>query len=122
MAVSSAVVTACDPATGASLTPLTVILKRFTALRSKPAKFVPPLSSAYTSTSAVPTASAAGVKLSVPAVLIAGPSENRFVLLLLSTKLTTCDDSLAGPAKISVANPATVVAVSSTTLRVYSLT
>ena len=82
---------------------------------------MPPLSCAYTSTNAVPTASAAGVKVSSPAVLIAGPSENRFALLLLSTKLTTCEDSLAGPAEISVTNPATVVIVSSTPLSVNSL-
>ena len=80
------------------------------------------MSCAYTSTNAVPTASEARVKVSSPAVLIAGPSENRFALLLLSTKLTTCEDSLAGPAEISFANPATVFIVSSTALTVYSVT
>ena len=120
-AVSSATVTNCVPATGASFTPVTAILKRFTALRFKPPKLVPPLSWAYISTKAVPNASVAGVKVKSPAALMAGASENRLGLSLLSTKLTTCDDSLEGPAEISVANPAKAVAASSDAVTVYSL-
>ena len=57
---------------GASLTAVTVIVKVCVALVSTPPLAVPPLSWIVTVTVAVPTAFAAGVKVSVPVGLTAG--------------------------------------------------
>ena len=55
---------------------------------------------------AEPKAFAAGVYVSVPLGLTAGPAAKREGLELLSTtKVSVCADSLAGPAEIAVAQP-----------------
>src|SRR6516165_1755072 len=58
---------------------------------------------------ALPLAPAAGVNVSVPSALMAGPAENRAALLLLVIwKVTVCHRSFAGPAEMAGAQPANV--------------
>ena len=66
---------------GGSFTPLTVIVNVWVALVSSPPFAVPPLSWRKTLTVADPFSLAAGVKVRVPAELIAGAAENRLLLL-----------------------------------------
>ena len=101
LAVSSAVVTVWAPATGASFTELTWMLKPFEALLSTPPKAVPPLSCTKTVTVALPDWLSAGVKVSVPSALIAGPALKRFVLLLLTTNVTVWSEDSLAPAEMS---------------------
>src|SRR5688572_30791968 len=73
---------------------------------STPPLLVPPLSCNRTVTSAVPAAPAAWVNVSVPAVLIAGPTANRAGLSVVTRKIAGCGSP--GPAEMPVAQPATV--------------
>ena len=82
------------------------------ALVSTPPLAVPPLSFMLTVMVATPGWLAAGVKVSVPLGLIAGPALNIAGLLLLTTwKVTVCAASSAGPVLIAVAQGVTVCAV-----------
>ncbi len=88
-----------------------VMVKVCVALVSTPPNAVPPSSWIWSVTVAIPLAFAAGVKVNVPAADTAGCAENRALLLLeIRLKSTVCDASLAGPAEIAVAQPATVAA------------
>ena len=97
---------ACDPGTvftGASLTPLTVIVNCCVTEVSWPPLAVPPLSWSVTDTVAEPLALGADVKVSVPAGLIAGCTEKRPLLLFVTVKANVWPLSLAGPALIFAA-------------------
>ena len=67
---------------------------------------VPPLSTAVTVMVATPLASAAGLYVSVPLGATAGWSVKSEGVSAVTVKLTVCDDSLAGPGEIAVAQPA----------------
>src|SRR5665213_1716078 len=82
---------------GGWFTNCTVIVKVWGALVFWPPLAVPPLSIAVTDTVATPLELAAGVKVSVPAGLMAGCTENRALLLLLTMNVTVCDASSGGP-------------------------
>ena len=110
--VSSVPLTPIAASVGASLTAVTVIVKVCAALVSTPGE-VPPLSTAKPVTVATPLALAAGVKVRVPAVLMAGWTLNSALLLFVTVKLTVCADSFAGPAEMLVAKLATVCAPAS---------
>src|SRR2546428_259116 len=69
---------------------------------------VPPSSCTCTMTVADPFALAAGVKVGVRLVVVAGVQASGVLLLLLTMKFSTCAASLAGPALIAVAHPTTV--------------
>ena len=74
---------------------------------STPPNAVPPLSIATSVIVAEPLASGAVVKLKSPLDATAGPAENSAALVLLvTTKLTICAASFAGPGEIAVAHPA----------------
>ena len=85
---------------GGSLTPVTLIVKVWTALVSSPPLAIPPLSLMETLTVAEPTWLAAGVNVSVPLELTAGSVENRPVLSLVTMNDTVWPDSLDGPSLI----------------------
>ena len=95
---------------GASFRLLTVRVKVCAALVSTPLLAVPPSSCAMTVTVAEPKALAAGVKVSVPPVLTTGWLLKSALLSFVTVKLTTCDDSFAGPAEMLVTAKARVFA------------
>src|SRR5687768_5638923 len=68
----------------------------------------PPLSCSCTETVATPLAFAAGVNVSVPLDEIAGCTENRLLLLLLTRNVNVCVLSLAGPGEMPVAQLETI--------------
>src|SRR6185503_21193023 len=107
----------CGPGTlltGASLTPLMVMVKVCGADVSTPPLAVPPLSLSTIVIVAGPLALAAGVDVKVPVGLIAGPAENRPELVLpVTSKATVWPDSLAGPGEMAVAQLLTVCAPAS---------
>ena len=83
---------------GGSLTGRMVRLKLCGALRSAPPLSVPPLSTSVTVTSAVPLASGAGVKVSVPAESRAGGAAKRERSSTLTVKESAWPASSGGPA------------------------
>src|SRR5829696_10070882 len=85
---------------------MTVMVNSCVALVSFPPLAVPPLSWANTVTVAVPKALGAGVKVSVPPEEIAGWTENRALLLLVTWKVTVWPASSAGPGEMLVAHVA----------------
>ena len=92
---------------GGSFTPVTVIVNVWVGLVSWPPLAVPASSTAFTLTVAMPFWLAAGVNVSVPAALTAGATENRPLLLLVTTKEIVWPPSLAGPLLIADAQAAT---------------
>jgi hypothetical protein len=84
------------------------------ALASTPPFAVPPLSVSLIVIVAVPLALAAGVYVRSPVALIAGPAEKRAAFVLLVTEnVSVCPASFGGPARIAVAQVATVWAPAS---------
>ena len=103
-AVSSAMVAASSAASTGSLTGVTVIVAVYTADVSLPPSAVPPSSTAVTEMVATPLASAAGVKVKVPALPTAGSAANRAGWSTVTVNPTRCADSFAGPGAIAVAH------------------
>src|SRR5262249_28724049 len=94
---------------GGALTGGAGMLEGCGALGSTPPLAVPPVSWRTTVPGALPVAPAAGVNVSVPLALMAGPAEKRATLLLLVIwKVTVCHHSLAGPGEMAVAQPPSV--------------
>ena len=103
-ALFSAIVVALSAmSVGVSFTGVTVRTKVCAALVSTPLLAVPPSSTATTDTVAVPLASAAEVKVSVPLASSAGWALKSALLVLVTVKLTDCEDSFAGPDEMVVA-------------------
>jgi len=82
------------------------MVKTWGALVSTPPLAVPPLSCKRTVTVATPAFSTAGVYVSVPSGMIAGPAANSSGSSTVTRNATVCADSLAGPELIAVAQPA----------------
>src|SRR5439155_22553725 len=87
---------------GGSLSSVTLMAKVCAAEVSTPPFAVPPSSCAAMVTVAMPFAFGAGVKVSVPLAPTVGCAEKSVLSLLLTLKLTVCDDSF-GPGEIAVA-------------------
>ena len=91
---------------GALLIPETVIRKVCVADWFTPPSAVPPLSSSRSVIVAAPLASAAGVNVRSPFDATAGAAlKSAALVLFVTTKVSVCADSLAGPALIAVAQP-----------------
>ncbi len=110
---------------GASFTAVTVMVKVLVLL-STPPLAVPPLSCTMTVTVATPLELAAGVKVSVPELSIAGGALKSVALLLFTdTTLTVCMASSGGPGE-NAANAAppknAPLSSSTTTLFVANVT
>ena len=89
---------------GASFTGFTVIVNEAGVDVSCPPLAVPPSSLSTTSMVAVPDASAAGVYVRVPVLLIAGAAENRVGFVFPVTRnVSVWPDSPGGPALMFVA-------------------
>ncbi len=93
---------------GASLTGLTVMVNVCVPLVSVPPLAVPPSSCSVTDTVAVPNAFAARGVGQIPSGVDGGLDGEQALLSLVTSNVTVCADSLAGPAAMPVANPATV--------------